>query len=340
MDQNYTNNPLTAQNSKVPHTQRAQRRNPIMRIAVGIILTFVLAVAAYSIYVAVHEPDPQETVVLGQTKLAAGSPAALRILVRNRVSGKPIKGAEVELSLRSKATNVKLGSFHTDVTGSLGDSIDIPEMPPGQYELILDSKSSFGRDHVVKKVEVQHPSRVFLSSDKPIYQPGQTIHLRSLTVNGRTQKPFAGEAVTFEVKDPKGNKVFKETRKSSGFGIASVDFVLASELNLGRYEICAIAGATTTERSVEVKRYVLPKFKDSHCNRPALLPARPNGLRLGPGQLLLWPAGQRRHGQADCRHLPGKTGGAHRIAGGNRHRRQILVPVRAARLLRRNASEK
>src|ERR1035441_5501982 len=187
MDQNYTNNPSTAQNSKVPHTQRAQCRNPIMRIAVGIILIFVLAVAAYSIYVAVHEPDPQETVVLGQTKLAAGSPASLRIVVRNRVSGKPIKGADVELSLRSKATNVKLGSFHPDVTGSLGDSIDIPEMPPGQYELILDSKSSFGRDHVVKKVEVQHPSRVFLSSDKPIYQPGQTIHLRSLTVNGRTQ---------------------------------------------------------------------------------------------------------------------------------------------------------
>jgi type II secretory pathway pseudopilin PulG/5-hydroxyisourate hydrolase-like protein (transthyretin family) len=261
MEQDYTNDLSTAKNSKVPHTQRAQRRNPIMRIAVGIILTFVLAVAAYSIYVAVHEPDPQETVVLGQAKLAAGSPAALRILVRNRLSGKPIKGADVELSLRSKATNVKLGSFHTDVTGSLGDSIAIPEMPPGQYELVLDSKSSFGRDHVVKKVEVQHPSRVFLSSDKPIYQPGQTIHLRSLTVNGRTQKPFAGEAVTFEVKDPKGNKVFKETRKSSGFGIASVDFVLASELNLGRYEICAIAGVTTTERSIEVKRYVLPKFK-------------------------------------------------------------------------------
>src|SRR5664280_2890985 len=107
MDQNYAYNPSTAKNSKVPHPQRAQRCNPIMRIAVGIILTFVLAVAAYSIYVAVHEPDPQETVVLGQTKLAAGSPAALRILVRNRVSGRPIKGAEVELSLRSKATIVK-----------------------------------------------------------------------------------------------------------------------------------------------------------------------------------------------------------------------------------------
>ena len=128
-------------------------------------------------------------------------------------------------------------------------------------------------DHVVKKVEVQQPARVLLSSDKPIYQPGQTIHVRSLILNGRTEKPFAGEAVTFEVSDPKGNKVFKETRKTSGFGIASADFVLASELNLGRYEIRAIAGATTTERTVEVKNYVLPKFKiQIATDKPYYLP--------------------------------------------------------------------
>jgi len=125
----------------------------------------------------------------------------------------------------------------------------------------LESKSSLGRDRVVKKVELQHPARVLLSSDKPLYQPGQTIHLCSLSLNGRSQKPLAGEAVTFAVKDPKGNQVFQETRPSSKFGIASVDFVLASDLNLGRYEVSATAGAAATERTVEVKRYVLPKFK-------------------------------------------------------------------------------
>src|SRR6266567_4937368 len=76
--------------------------NPIVICAVGIVLLLVAAVAAYSIYIAVHEPDPQETVILGQTKIASGSPAGLRILVRNRTSGKPIRGAKVELSLLGK----------------------------------------------------------------------------------------------------------------------------------------------------------------------------------------------------------------------------------------------
>ena len=81
--------------------------------------------------------------------------------------------------------------------------------------------------------------------------------------------------VTFEVSDPKGNKVFKESRKSSAFGIASADFVLASELNLGRYEMRASAGATTTERTVEIKRYVLPKFKiNITTDQPYYLPGQ------------------------------------------------------------------
>src|SRR6266542_2818609 len=240
----------------------ARPHNPIVISVVGIVLLLVAAVAAYSIYIAVHEPDPQETVILGQTKIASGSPAGLRILVRNRTSGKPVEGAKVELSLRGKSTRtVKLGTFQTDSKGSLVDSINIPEIPAGEYQLIVEATSTLGRDQVAKKVDVQHPARILLSPDKPIYQPGQTIHLRSLILNGRTEKPFADEAVTFEISDPKGSKVFKETRRTSGFGITSADFVLASELNLGRYEIRALAGGTSRERTIEVKRYVLPKFK-------------------------------------------------------------------------------
>ena len=244
------------------HSATDKSPNPITRSVVGVILLLIAGIMTYSIYVAIHEPDPQETVILGQTKIASGSPTGLRILVRNRVSGKPVHGAELTLSLQSKSTGaVKLGTFKTDANGSLLDSVNIPEIQPGEYDLVVDATSSLGRDHVVKKVEIHHPVRILLSSDKPIYQPGQTIHLRSLILNGRTERPFANKAVTYEVSDPKGNKVFKEARSTSGFGIASADFVLASELNLGRYELRAIAGATTTERSIEVKRYVLPKFK-------------------------------------------------------------------------------
>jgi type II secretory pathway pseudopilin PulG/5-hydroxyisourate hydrolase-like protein (transthyretin family) len=261
-------------NTPISPANRIRFKISITKSLLVLIGVLIVGVTAYSLFIAVHEPDPQETLVLGQTKIASGSPASLRILVRNRVSTEPIKNAKVELSLVSKAgETLKLATSKTDETGTVGDSINIPEAPPGEYQLVINSTSALGRDHVVKKIEIHHPARILLSSDKPIYQPGQTIHVRSLILNGRTERPFTNETVTFEVSDPKGNKVFKETRRTSGFGIAAADFVLASELNLGRYEIRALAGAGKVERTVEVKRYVLPKFKiQIATDKPYYLP--------------------------------------------------------------------
>ena len=240
----------------------ARRLSSLIKAAILLVVLLVVSIVTYSVYVAVHEPDPQETVILGQTKFAAGSLAGLRILVRNRISGRPVAGAKIELSLWAKTNGtVSLGTYATGRDGSLTNSINIPDLPAGEYQLMVNTTSALGRDHVTQKIEIQEPTQILLSSDKPIYQPGQTIHLRSLTLNCRLGKPFANQPVTFEISDPKGNKVFKETRKSSGFGIASADFVMASELNLGRYEIRALASAISVERTVEVKPYVLPKFK-------------------------------------------------------------------------------
>src|SRR3989440_12919123 len=68
-----------------------------------------LAAAACSIYVAVHEPDSQETILLGQKTLVAGTPAGLRIVVRHRRSLKPVSNATVEVQLRRGSGNIVLG---------------------------------------------------------------------------------------------------------------------------------------------------------------------------------------------------------------------------------------
>jgi hypothetical protein len=59
----------------------------------------------------------------------------------------------VELSLLGKgAPPIKLGAFQTDASGSIADAISVPALPPGEYQLTVDSASSLGRDHVVKKI--------------------------------------------------------------------------------------------------------------------------------------------------------------------------------------------
>src|SRR5262249_8871799 len=103
--------------------------------------------------------------------------------------------------------------------------------------------------------------RALLVTDKPLYQPGQVIHIRALSLGAFDLKPIAKSKLVFEVEDSKGNKVFKREHETSEYGVAAVDFQLASEVNTGDYRVRAILAQTQADKTVTVKQYVLPKFK-------------------------------------------------------------------------------
>src|SRR6185369_13306249 len=110
-------------------------------------------------------------------------------------------------------------------------------------------------------------------TDKPIYQPGQTIHVRALALRAFDLAPAARGEVLMEIEDGKGNKVFKKTLTTSEYGIAQADFTLADEVNMGDYRVRVAHGDVTSEKTVAVKRYVLPKFKsDVKSDRSFYLP--------------------------------------------------------------------
>lgn len=233
-----------------------------LRIVLLLLFTGLAALALYSLHVAFSAPDRQETVLFGQTRIAADGPFALRVLVRDSANRQLIAGADVKLSLEdAEGFSHPLGAFKTDADGALGNSVSLLGITPGNYTLIVASHSALGSDRIERGVKIFDPVRLLVSSDKPLYQPGQTIRLRALLTGGIAQKPANGKPITFEVSDSKGNKVFRESRTSSRFGIASADFALAPELNLGSYHVSALSGEATAEQTVEIKRYALPKFK-------------------------------------------------------------------------------
>src|SRR5262249_59511104 len=98
-------------------------------------------------------------------------------------------------------------------------------------------------------------------TDKPLYQPGQQIRIRALALGSFNLSPASAKDLVFEVEDAKGNKVFKRTQKTSNYGVASVDFQLADEVNMGEYQIRATLDDQEARKTVTVKKYVLPKFK-------------------------------------------------------------------------------
>jgi 5-hydroxyisourate hydrolase-like protein (transthyretin family) len=236
-------------------------------IFIGIAVAFLafLTLCGAFVYVATltGRVSDQETVLLGQTRFSPGSQAALRVAVRRFDDSRPVSEATIKIALEPGRGGKRIILFEgrTDALGTADVHFAVPEDVDAQQTLIVETKSSLGRDRLERSVMVERSYKVLLTTDKPLYQPGQIIHVRALALDAFSLHPAADQPVEFVIADPKGNKVFRQTEIASANGIAAVDFQLANEVNTGEYKITARVGDTTSEKTVTVKHYVLPKFK-------------------------------------------------------------------------------
>jgi hypothetical protein len=230
------------------------------------------------------ELSPLETQVLGQNRWLRGGPAALRVIVSDHLTGRSLP-ARVTLSLtplvngKPGAVQIPLYSGDTNHLGTLEATFIVPHEKPGPYELTVAVSSSLGKDTVKQPIQIEESAQLMLTADKPLYQPGQVMHLRVLALDMATRHALADRPVVLEIEDARGNKVFKKKDALSKFGIASADFQLADEVNMGTYTLRAALPEGQAEKKVRVERYVLPKFKVAlTTEKPYYLPGeRVNG---------------------------------------------------------------
>ena len=137
----------------------------------------------------------------------------------------------------------------------------------GSYPMRYVVDTPIGSTEFTQQVRLEDKASILLTTEKPIYQPGQTIHVRALALDRANHEATAGRKLTLEVEDSRGNKVFKKVTQTDKFGVASAEFGLADEVNLGTYHLRALmdsgasGAANTAEIALNVERYVLPKFK-------------------------------------------------------------------------------
>ncbi len=206
-----------------------------------------------------------ETQLLGADRLPTDGTANLWLAARDPLSGEPLANADVSVELALEdGSLLELTAAQTDAHGIVSLAAPLPQDFQGSANLrVIVDREGDGvvDDEAVAPVTVEPQARVLLTTDKPLYQPGQTMHIRTLALDPADKTPLAGEALILEIADAKGNKVFKQLLTASEHGIAAADFRLARQVNLGEYRLKAILGAYEVEKQVTVDRYVLPKYK-------------------------------------------------------------------------------
>jgi CD109 antigen len=164
-----------------------------------------------------------------------------------------VKG-KVEVTLLKDGEEIARSNQTVDGKGTI--ELDIPDdIEEGEYQVRVAGAGFEDEASVL----VDTSFVVFLETDKPIYKPGQTIHVRTITLNPEL-KPVEG-LVTVEVLDAKGIKIFREDVQTDEFGMTSIDLPISDEPNEGVWKITAITEKGRTQLDVRVEKYVLPKYE-------------------------------------------------------------------------------
>ncbi len=240
-----------------PVLVRRRRWWRIPAVAAALVL---VAMTAGLVWVNVQEADPQEVHVVAGTLWHSGTRTVARVLVSDHRGGRPVAGASVRGRVRIGERVLESPAAQTASNGSAELAFDLPSDLEGAATLTVEVSSALASDTLTGSIRIERPARILLTTDKPVYQPTQEIHIRSLTMDNFRMKPYARTSAVIEIEDPNGTKVYKKEGTTSDFGIFAVDFRLADEVILGRWRIRARVAAVESERTVEVSRYVLPKF--------------------------------------------------------------------------------
>lgn len=246
------------------HDRRRQRlRRRIAAAMLAPLAAAALFLAFFQVKYQNLSATPITMEVYGQSTLIADSDATLRLRLWNRQTQQPLANVPVEVSLGEpgSAQFVSLASFNTDALGNGQPAIHLPDWADGSYPIHVKAQTPGQPESFRHVVWLKRSAKLMLTTDKPIYQPGQTIHVRALTLRQPDLKPVSNDEAVFTITDPRGTVIFRKTERTSRFGIASADCQLADEILDGSYRIHARVGNTDSALAVDVRKYVLPKIR-------------------------------------------------------------------------------
>src|SRR5581483_3036560 len=149
--------------------------------------------------------------ILADQSYLSGGPAAVRVIVTDS-NNEPIPGpASLRIDLVSAEQKARtLFAGRLDARGTSQAQFAFPAGLIGTYSLRYAVTTTIGYTEYIQSVRLEDKAAVLLTTEKPIYQPGQTIHVRALALDRARHQATGGRNLTFEMEDSRGNKVFKK----------------------------------------------------------------------------------------------------------------------------------
>ncbi|HBY63910.1 MAG TPA: hypothetical protein DEH78_29135 [Solibacterales bacterium] len=196
-----------------------------------------------------------------------GGPMTVHAEAVHPVSRIPVAGIEwkATLSIDRHVIAAKAVSKHHE--GFVDFTFDVPpatgEDSDSEATVVISAKRGDFEQNVPFAIQLPDRLSARFQTDKPIYQPGQTMHLRAVVSNAQGQA-VPGAKVALRIDDQDNERVHTVQLVASRFGIIQDDWVIPPSAGLGTYQVTLAAQGDDdydlARHVVRVSRYDLPTF--------------------------------------------------------------------------------
>ena len=229
-------------------------------------------------------PDMFALHVAAPEKAQEGGAYRLRVRTAHPLTSQAVAGVNIDVKIEFNGDDnddiVLKQSTRTNANGFATLDFQIPrDVEDDDGDLKVVARRGALAESAETEVEIDRNARVMVSTDKPLYQPGQILHTRVLMFDS-ARHALPDQKATLEVSDPEGTTAFRTELNTSRFGVASADWAIPENTRLGDYRIEVELeddkyddsyGAAT----VKVSRYDLPNFSvNVKPDQPYYLPAQ------------------------------------------------------------------
>ena len=211
-------------------------------------------------------PDLFQIRVAGAKQLRAGMRYRATVQARHPLTLRPARGVRlagtIEIDDDNSDKTSQLKAFaSTDNEGFAVLDFDLPRLISSEsLDLKIVAERGSLKVEEQSEIDLDATPFFFVTTDKPMYQPGQVLHARVLLF-GPAKRAIGNAPVRLKINDPEGETLFRTALTTSRFGIASADWPIPESSRLGNYRIeFETEDEKSSSTSVKISRYELPNF--------------------------------------------------------------------------------
>jgi hypothetical protein len=114
--------------------------------------------------------------------------------------------------------------------------LTLPEVPDGDYQLHASYETRLGKGEVTLPLGLYTPSRIHVITDRPLYEPGNTVRFRAVVLRARDLAPLDHRPGVWIVRDPAGEVLLEEAAPAGEWGVVAGSFPLDKAARTGAWK--------------------------------------------------------------------------------------------------------